>query len=314
MKRLTFPRAGLLALLGALPAWCAAASIGIVTIAEGEASVVREAQRFTVAEGLRVHDEDIVRTVPDARLVRLELADGSTLDLGPDTELMLQPRAAGRFGERAATLYLMRGWLKVASGAGALTGIASAAADLHTLAGTAVLRVAPEAVLVFVESGQARVSEPDAATPEMALAEGDAFVRRGRAAATSARRPPADLLQGLPRAFADSLPRRTARWQARPVEPGAGTPVSYAEVARWIDGEAALRALAVPRFAERAGDRAFRAALLAGVRSHPEWSRTLFPERYRPKPTVIVQRTEPQPIRFDGVMNWPLAAVTETTR
>ena len=146
MKRLTFPRAGLLALLGALPAWCAAASIGIVTIAEGEASVVREAQRFTVAEGLRVRDEDIVRTGPDARLLRLELADGSTLDLGPDTELMLQPRAAGRFGERAATLYLMRGWLKVASGAGALTGIASAAADVHTLAGTAVLRVAPEAV------------------------------------------------------------------------------------------------------------------------------------------------------------------------
>lgn len=313
MKRLTFPRAGLLALLGALPVWCAAASIGIVTIAEGEASVVREAQRFAVAEGLRVHDEDIVRTGPDARLLRLELADGSTLDLGPDTELMLQPRAAGRFGERAATLYLMRGWLKVASGAGALTGIASAAADLHTLAGTAVLRVAPEAVLVFVESGQARVSEPDTAS-EMALAEGDAFVRRGRASATSARRPPADLLQGLPRSFADSLPRRTARWQARPVEPGAGTPVSYAEVARWIDGEPALRALAVPRFATRAGDRAFRAALVAGVRSHPEWSRTLFPEKVRPKPTVIVQRTEPQPIRFDGVMNWPLAAVTETTR
>ena len=59
MKRLTFPRAGLLALLGALPAWCAAASIGIVTIAEGEASVVREAQRFAVAEGLRVRDEDL---------------------------------------------------------------------------------------------------------------------------------------------------------------------------------------------------------------------------------------------------------------
>ena len=28
---------------------------------------------------------------------------------------------------------------------------------------------------------------------------------------------------------------------------------------------------------------------------------------------MVVQRTEPQPIRFDGVMNWPLAAVTETT-
>ena len=56
----------------------------------------------------------------------------------------------------------------------------------------------------------------------LALKDGDAFVRRGGAAATLARRPPADLLAGLPRAFVDSLPRRAARFQDRPVEPGAG--------------------------------------------------------------------------------------------
>ena len=39
--------------------------------------------------------------------------------------------------------------------------------------------------------------------------------------ATLARRPPAELLQGLPRAFADSLPRRATRFQARPAEPEA---------------------------------------------------------------------------------------------
>ena len=319
MKRLTFPRAGLLALLGALPAWCAAASIGIVTIAEGEASVVREAQRFTVAEGLRVRDEDIVRTGPDARLLRLELADGSTLDLGPDTELMLQPRAGGRLGERAATLYLMRGWLKVSTARDTVAGIASPTADLRQLTGTAVLRVASDASMVFVESGQASVAEPQA-SQDLALADGDAFVRRGRDAATLARRPPAELLQGLPRAFADSLPRRATRFQARPAEPGAGEPVAFADVAHWIDGEPTLRALAVARFAPRSSDRSFRAALVAGLRSHPEWDRTLFPEKYRPKPVVVVQRTEAKPVSFDGVMTWPVdhaaarAATTETTR
>lgn len=319
MKRRNLPRAALLALLGALPAWCTAASIGIVTIADGAASVVREAQRFAAAEGLRVRDEDILRTAADTRLLRLELADGTALDLGPDTELMLQPRATGRLGERAATLYLARGWLKVSSARDAVIGIASASADLRSLAGTAVLRVAPDAALVFVETGQARVAEPET-TRELALGDGDAFVRRGRDAATGARRPPADLLQGLPRAFADSLPRRAARFQAQPVEPGAGVPVAYAEVARWIDAEPPLRTLALPRFAPRAGDRAFRAALVAGLRAHPEWDRTLFPEKYRPRPVVVVQRTEPKAVKFDGLMAWPVASSTpapvstETTR
>ncbi len=319
MKRLFSPRAGLIALLGVLPAWCAAASIGTVTITEGEGQLVRQAQRFAAVEGLRVQDDDILRTAGQTRLLRLELLDGTALDLGPDTELMLQPRAAGRLGERAATLYLMRGWLKVSTARDTVAGIASPTADLRQLTGTAVLRVAPDASMVFVESGQASVAEPQAAQ-DLALADGDAFVRRGRDAATLARRPPAELLQGLPRAFADSLPRRAARFQARPAEPGAGEPVSYAEVAHWIDGEPALRALAVPRFAPRSSDRSFRAALVAGLRSHPEWDRTLFPEKSRPKPVVVVQRTEAKPVSFDGVMTWPVdhaaarAATTETTR
>lgn len=307
MKRPVLASVVLFALLGVCPDSGRAAPIGIVTIAEGELSVVREAQRFAAGEGLRVRDDDIVRTGADTRLARIELADGTALDLGPATELMLQPRAGGRFGERAATLYLARGWLKVTTAKDGAAGLASPMADLEQLAGTAVMRVSPEAALVFVESGQARVAEAgrEAVT---ALADGDAFVRRAREAALHARRPPADLLQGLPRGFADSLPRRAARFQAAPAEPGPSQPVSYAEVAPWIDGEPALRALAVPRFAPRAGDRSFRAALLAGLRSHPEWDRTLFPEKYRPKPVVVVQRAEPQAVSLHGVMAWPTAS------
>lgn len=316
MKPAALACVALCLLLGVSPARSLAAPIGIVTIAEGELSVVRGSQHFAATEGLRLHDDDIVRTGAETRLARIEFGDGTALDLGPSTELLLQPRAAGRLGERATTLYLARGWLKASTGPGGAAGLASPLADLPQLQGTAVMRVTPKAALVFVESGRAQVAGNGSDAP-IALADGDAFVHRASEAASRVRRPPADLLQGLPRAFADSLPRRAARFQGAPVEPGPARSVAYAEVAAWIDGEPALRSLAVQRFAARARDRAFRAALLAGLRSHPEWDRTLFPEKYRPAPVVVVQRAPPQAVSLQGVMAWPATPAldeTETTR
>jgi len=314
------------ALMGMLPAWCVAASIGIVTIADGDVVVLREAQRFGAAEGLRVRSNDIVRTAADAKLARIELADGTTLDLGPDTELMLQPQAGPAFGERAATLYLARGWLKIGTTAEPGTaGVASPGLDLQRIGGVAVLRAAPAASLLFVESGSAQVADVQdgrVARP-LSLNDGDAFVKRANEAAAPARRPPADLLQGLPRAFADSLPRRAARFQASPVEPGTGTPVAYAEVSHWLNGEAPLRAASVQRFMPRASDRVFRAALVSELRSHPEWDRVLFPEKYRPKPVTVARRAAPAAsaataapaaeaapvtVSLQGLMSWPSPA------
>lgn len=313
------------ALIGLLPAWCAAASIGIVTIVDGELAVLRDTQRFAAAEGLRVRNDDILRTGAGTQLARIELTDGSTLDLGPDTELMLQPRVGGAFGERASMLYLARGWLKIGTAAEpGVVGVASATLDLQRVAGTAVLRAMPGATLLFVESGSAEVAEVQegrAAKPQ-SLRDGDAFVKRSNEAAVTARRPPAELLQGLPRGFADSLPRRAARFQSRPVEPGAATPVAYAEVQRWLNGEAPLRAMAVARFTPRIADRGFRAPLVAELREHPEWDRVLFPEKYKPKPVVVARRVapaasaaaasapEPAPVTasLQGLMSWPSAA------
>lgn len=317
-------------LIGLLPAWCAAASIGIVTIVDGDLAVLRDTQRFAGAEGVRLRSDDILRTGADARLARVELADGTTLDLGPDTELMLQPRTGGAFGERAATLYLARGWLKIgAASEPSVAGVASAALDLQRLSGTAVLRAMPGATLLFVESGSAQVAEVQdgRAAHAQSLRDGDAFVKRANEAAAAARRPPADLLQGLPRGFADSLPRRVARFQANPVEPGAATPVAYAEVSRWLNGEAPLRAMAVPRFTPRISDRGFRAPLVAELRAHPEWDRVLFPEKYRPKPVVVAAKRPapaasanaaataasaperaPVTASLQGLMSWPSAA------
>lgn len=280
-----------------LPAWSSAAPVGLVTIADGEAAaVLRGTQRHAVAEGLRLQADDIVRTGAGTRLLRIELADGTTLDLGASTELLLQPGAA--LGGRAAMLYLARGWLKVGARPGAaegLDGITAASFDLGKVSGGTVVHLTPQALLVFVESGAAELGERSdgRAGRSQALRDGDAYVRRGQVPGSVMKRPPADLLQELPRGFVDSLPRRAARFQNATVEPGPAEEVGYDEVAGWINGEPALRQAFLPRFAGRARDRQFRAALVAEMRAHPEWDRLLFPEKYRPKPVLAAKRPAP---------------------
>lgn len=291
--------------LALLPALAGAAPLGLVTIVDGGGlALLRGSQRQAAGEGVRLESDDIVRTGEATRLVRLELADGTTLDLGPATELLLRPQALP--GPRAALLYLQRGWLKV--GAADAGGIATPQGDLARVAGSTVLRVTPQALLVFAESGRAELARDT-------LREGDAWVRRDGGAGSVQKRPPADLLEGLPRGFADPLPRRSARFDSLRVAPGPAEELVYAEIAPWLNGEAPLRAAFVPRFAPRAQDPAFRSALVAELRAHPEWDRTLFPEKYRPKPLPVARRAEPaasQPVAvvplavdLHGVMSWP---------
>jgi FecR protein len=293
-----------LAVLALLPIGVfAAAPIGMFTIVEGEVIVMRDTQRFAGAEGVRLRADDIVRTGSETRLARVELGDGTVLDIGPGSELLLQPRAFSAQSGRAATLYLARGWIKLASPAQASQTPASLTApqlDLVQVSGTAVARVSPQGSLVFAETGRTELTErlDGKAGANHNLKDGDSFVQRGTGAGSLQRRPPADMLQGLPRSFLDSLPRRAQRFQGAPVEPAASSDVTYADVAAWINAEAALRPSFVQRFATLAREKNFRAGLVAELRAHPEWDRTLFPEKYRPKPPpapVVAKRPTVSP-------------------
>lgn len=292
--------AALLIAFMAAHAQAASVGLGVVTLVDGDLTVLRETRQFAVVEGLRVRAEDIVRSGAGARLARLELDDGTLLDLGPDTELLLQPRGLG--GERAASVYLLRGWLKLTTPtAGA--ALASPRMDIRKLAGSAVVRVTSLATLVFVESGRAELAEhADGRPVAHGVREGDAFALRAGSAGAVLRRPPADLVDGLPRGFVDPLPRRAAAWAHRAVEPASGTPVDYADASPWLHAEAALRPALVQRFTPMARDRRFRAGLVAELRAHPEWDRILFPEKYRPKPVALTPAAPPASaaVRTDG--------------
>lgn len=284
--------AALLIALALLPAHGAETTLGVITIKEGELVVLRETREFAAAEGMRLRADDIVRSREATRLARIELDDGSVLDLGPATELLLQPRALTSASEPGLSLYLLRGWLKLgtAPGNGASNVVlAMPQLGVARLTGSVVVRATPQAALVFVETGRADVFERTDGRPAGAhsLKDGDAFAARVDQPGALFRRPPADLIDGLPRAFADSLPRRAALWQGRVVETGAGSEPPYASVAPWINAEALLRPSFVQRFAPLARDRGFRAGLVAELRAHPEWTRVLFPEKFKPKPLVL---------------------------
>ncbi|MEO8057588.1 MAG: hypothetical protein ABI671_04620 [Burkholderiales bacterium] len=298
--------AALLFALSMLPAHGAETTLGVISIKDGELVVLRETREFAATEGLRLRADDIVRSRESTRLARIETDDGTVLDLGPGTELLLQPRAFSNAAERGLSLYLLRGWLKLGTATATASGasnvvLAMPQLGVARLTGSVVVRATPQASLVFVESGRADVFERTDGRPagSHALKDGDAFAARASLPGTLLRRPPADLISGLPRAFVDSLPRRASLWQGRVVEAGSGTEPAYASVAPWINAEALLRPAFVQRFGPLARDRGFRAGLVAELRAHPEWKRVLFPEKPKPRPAVVaaaVKRSVPQPV------------------
>lgn len=276
------------ALLAVLPALSMAAPIGVLTIVEGEATVVRDTERFAAVEGLRLRSDDIVSTGDGTRLTRLELDDGKAVDLGPATQVLLQPRALG--GDRAVTLYIAQGWVKLSNPAktNASAALASARLDVLRITGNTIVRVGKDELWLFAETGSAEAlkrRDGKPAGPSQSLRDGDSFVQRGAGVGGVNRLPPADLLAQMPRPFVDTLPRRAARFSDSGVEPTRPADVSYGDVAAWLNGEPVLRSAFVQRMLPRAREPRFRSALVAELRLHPEWQRILFPPP-PPKPAA----------------------------
>ena len=264
--------------------------IGVVSIVEGEVFVSRDSTRFALAEGVPIAADDIVESAPQAKLARIEFSDGIILDIGPATRVLMTPKFPGeRGGGRSARLYVLQGWAKISVPKSlAAANFASESLDLTGIAHDAVLNVEPTAWAVFAESGDLMLAERSNGKlmPAVKLKSGEFLARSGDAKAELAARPAADFINRVPRAFLDTLPTRSALFVALSVPPKRLAPITYADVQPWLDAEAALRPLFVARWKTLAQNPDFRKGLVAGLRNHPEWDRTLFPEKYLPKPAA----------------------------
>ncbi|WP_304306979.1 hypothetical protein [Pseudacidovorax intermedius] len=271
--------AAVLLVFSTIPA-LAAGPVAIATLVEGEAHLLRESGRFLLAPGVALQSGDLVETVANARLLRLEYADGPVVDLGPASQAMVEARlGAGNRGP-AARLYLRQGWAKLskAPSARGVVSLLTSDAILTGEGGSQVVQAADSRTQVFAESGKARVETRGKRDQEpIELGSGRLF---DSADWTERPRPDAAFVRAVPPSFLDPLPLRAARFKDRPVDAERVGDLRYEDVAGWLQAEPALRARLAERWRGLAKKPDFRAALAANMKRHPEWDRIVFPEKY----------------------------------
>jgi hypothetical protein len=252
-----------------------AQSGSLVGIVEGDATLIRQTIRYTLAEGVALNEQDIIETAPGA-FAQIELPGGVLVGIGESTRLMVRPRVGK--GLKATPLYLLQGWLKT-SASGAFS-YASPAFEIVTQAGTTVAHTKAVQYEVFVESGAARLTPRGGAQTIAQLTSGDFAQWREGAAPTAARRAPPEFLAKVPPHFRDRLPARGEQFAKRNIAPKALGEIAYNDVSDWLRTEPALRLPLLALWRPRAADLTFRAAAKANLAQHPEWEPYADPEGY----------------------------------
>jgi hypothetical protein len=239
----------LAALIGVIaqPALAAPARAPLLTIADGPVQVLRGALRYEAAEGTVLAENDIVRTAASTRVARIEFADGRVLDLGPSTQaLLLSARLAQAQGWAGATALVAQGWAKLSAGDAAgrlVTPHVVAVSDAH---GTVLTRTDPDGhALAFAESRGLTLLSRGADGAEMLLREGESWTRSAGSAAQRVSAKSSGLRE-VPRALADTLPRRAAFFDGTLQEPTRGAPAQAADLGPWLLAEPKLMALLQP--------------------------------------------------------------------
>lgn len=275
-----------LMLLACLLAGQALAQAGnaVVTITEGPAQILRGVSRSPAATGVKVRPGDILM-VDAAGFLRVETDDGIRVDFGPGARALWLPKPAPRSSARL--LYLQTGLIKISAPIprGATPSAFSTPMVDVDEATVVVLAQEADKLWVFAETGAVkgheRATAPGGEGP-LSLKPGEFLSRAGDKKTAASPRPSPEFIGRLPRPFLDTLPARYAEFAKRdtPIKPGPA--VAYEEVQAWLQGEPALRRDLMSRWRPRASDAAFKAALVANLKHHPEWERILFPERFRP--------------------------------
>jgi hypothetical protein len=276
-----FEQAGLAKALDNAPTVRGARQIGVVTILEGSATVIRALAQFDALQGLRVLSGDLIRTEDNA-LLRIEYPEKTWMELGPQTLLQIShPAEKGRANRPG--LYLLTGWLKLgcAPEAAGNRAVASKDMDLVELSGVMVMRATATDHAIFAEQGSARwINRATRGAAPLTLSTGDfLLVGPGKPAAIQSR-PTPEFVAALPRPYKDTLPSRYSLFEAHVVVPKESRPFTYPEVEPWLDAEPAIRRQFLTLWRRKANDPAFRTPLDRDLALHPEWDPILHPEKY----------------------------------
>lgn len=288
----------LLAMILLLPLAVWAQDVGLVTVMEGgPLRVIRGVNVLQGVEGMRIHSGDIFES-SDKGFAQLEFTGGTIVALGGSTRVLLL-NYIGKAGKFA----LLDGWLKAQTGPS--TGASRYDTPLlaaTTQDGVLVLHSAPNETEVFVESGSARIGEVgrDGTLRSPSPAKNDQFFSRtaGKSVSDSPR-PSPGFVEALPRQFRDTFLSLASRFTGRPPEPARVHAVSYAEIQPWLTvGRLDWRNGLVRRFQSRLSDPAFRRAVEANLKEHPEWQPFLHTDAYKPRNSQKAPGNSDNPGRY----------------
>ena len=128
--------------LGCIVASARAQTPWLVTLTDGSASVIEGARRVEAAVGYKAAAGAIVETAPEALLLRLESSDEVSIDLGPATQVMVDPPDMRRRDGPRPRLYLLQGWVKVSRhGAAPAPAVRTPLLNSGTAEGVVVIQV-----------------------------------------------------------------------------------------------------------------------------------------------------------------------------
>jgi hypothetical protein len=279
-----------LALCLALPVSCAyAADVGIFTIVEGTARVLRDTTWYKLVPGARFREGDILVATVSGQ-IQVELFAGGAFNLGaPGTLFVAAVPMAGDKLTGLVDMSLEGGWLKLAANA-APAGVRMKLDPVSFSATEAVvvMHATRGAMELYVESGAARLTDSETGKSKSPAATdlkaGDFASQSSERPRTLERRAPPAFVAAIPRHLTDALPALAAKYKAVKVQLVPEQEVTYAEAEPWLSGP--YRKLFLKRFQSRLKDREFRAGVEARIARYPEWDRILHPEKYLPKVPV----------------------------
>jgi hypothetical protein len=269
--------AALVALLGAAPTIAAAPLTGLVTLADGEPfTLIRDYHLLTGTRGAVLNAGDIIET-DSKNLLLIEFQNNAVIAVGPLSRVYLLPRTD------AATLVLLRGWLKADVHPHGNPGLFSAVGPrlgASTRTGVFVLHVKDSEDELFHEDGAMTLLIREEGKKDSARETkvNQYFAREGHGPVMPQPRPAAQFVDALPVVFRDPLPGTLSeRLKGRTVEPKPVREVSYDDVQPWLAMPRDWRSGFITRFRPRLRDAAFFSAMDAHMGSHPEWYLILHP-------------------------------------
>jgi hypothetical protein len=286
---------------------CFSADVGIVTVLDGKPRILRGTTWYKLAEGGAVRDGDVV-DAPDNAQFQLELSDGGAVSvIGPGALYVVSYAPRDPKQAALAEFMLTRGWFKFTTKtATTRLRIRSPLGTVTATNATAVARVTPDAMEVFVETGIAKLMEPGKLggdTTAGDLRDGGFAARTAGKPFAIAARAPSQFVAALPRDFMDPLPSRIGRFKSGPIELAVDREATYVDAQSWFAGP--YRAAFLKRFEPKLADPAFRAAAAANSKTTPEWSALPPPAATPAVPVKAAEAPKEKAAEPERTWRWP---------